>query len=100
MKSKLFFCMLGLTALALSGCAQNSVDKTTTISEDEAKQTALTHAGLTTDQVTFIKSNIDRDDGREVYDVEFYTQDRNEYDYEIDPYTGEVLEYDFDVENF
>ena len=78
--------------------AQNTTDGTTKISEDEAKQIALNHAGLTTDQVTFIKSGIDRDNGRENYDVEFYTHDQKEYDYEIDPYTGAVLDVNYDAE--
>lgn len=77
---------------------QNTGDGTTKISEEDAKQIALAHAGLTTDQVIFIKSGIDRDYGREKYDVEFYTHDQKEYDYEIDPYTGEVLDVDYDAE--
>ena len=37
---------------------------------------------------------LDWEDGRQVYDVEFYTSDYKEYDYEIDATTGEVLSYD------
>ena len=70
------------------------------ISEEEAKQIALAHAGLPADQVTFIKSGTDREDGHVRYDVEFYTNDKKEYDYEIDPYTGEILEYDYDAEYY
>lgn len=82
------------------GATQNSDDGQNMISEAEAKQIALTHAGLTDDQVTFIKSGIDRDDGRINYDIEFYTKDNKEYDYEIDPYTGEILDYDYDAEYY
>lgn len=78
--------------------AQNIGDGTTKISEEEAKQIALDHAGLTAEQVTFIKSGVDRDYGRENYDIEFYTHDQKEYDYEIDPYTGNVLDVDYDAE--
>ena len=49
-------------------------------------------------EVTFVKSGIDSEDGRKEYDVEFYTKDQKEYDYEIDPYSGEVLDYDYDAE--
>lgn len=70
------------------------------INADEAKTSALTHAGLTSDQVVFQKSKLDYEDGRQVYDVEFYTKDySHEYDYEIDAYTGEVISYDHDVEH-
>ena len=76
----------------------NTTNETAMISEQEAKQIALNHAGLTEEQVTFVKSSIDYDNGRQNYDIEFYTHDQKEYDYEIDPYTGEILEYDMDVE--
>lgn len=83
-----------------SNASQNNNTEASMISEDEAKQIALSHAGLANDQVTFIKSGLDRDHGRLNYDIEFYTQDQTEYDYEIDPYTGEVLEYDHDAEYY
>ena len=70
------------------------------VTEEQARETALSHAGLTADQVTFVRSELDRDDGRLMYDVEFYTSDYKEYDYEIDAATGEILSYDYDVENF
>lgn len=67
---------------------------------EEAKEIALNHAGLTADGVTFIKGKLERDDGREKYDIEFYTSDFKEYDYEIDPQTGEILSYDYDAEDY
>lgn len=66
------------------------------ISAEEAKACALNHAGLTEDRVTFIKSELDRDYDEVNYDVEFYTDERLEYDYEIDAYTGKILGYDVD----
>ena len=72
----------------------------TAVTEEQARETALSHAGLTADQVTFVRSELDRDDGRLVYDVEFYTSDYKEYDYEIDAATGEILSYDYDAEGY
>ena len=72
----------------------------TAVTEEQARETALSHAGLTTDQVTFVRSELDRDDGRLMYDVEFYTSDYKEYDYEIDAATGEILSYDYDAEGY
>ena len=40
----------------------------TAITADQAKEIALNHAGLTADQVTFVRSNLDQDDGRTCYD--------------------------------
>lgn len=72
----------------------------TEITEEEAREIALAHAGLRADQVSFVKSGLDWDDGRKTYDVEFYTTDHVEYDYEIDPTTGEVLHCDYDAEYY
>lgn len=71
-----------------------------TITEDQARQIALDHAGLSASQVTFLKSSLDYDDGRQVYDVEFYSSDYTEYDYEIDAATGDILSYDSDAEGY
>ena len=70
------------------------------VTEEQARETALSHAGFTADQVTFVRSELDRDDGRLMYDVEFYTSDYKEYDYEIDASTGEILSYDYDAEGY
>ena len=70
------------------------------VTEEQAREIALNHAGLTASQVTFARADLDRDDGRLVYDVEFYTSDYKEYDYEIDASTGAVLSYDYDAEHY
>lgn len=66
------------------------------ITEEEAAQIAKEHAQVT--DCTLLPVQLDQDDGRQVYDVEFYTADGKEYDYEIDAATGEVLSYDYDAE--
>lgn len=95
MKHKIILSTFIAASLLFGGCMGTT---SATISEEEARNIALEDAGLTADQVTFVKSNIDTDDGRNRYDVEFYTADGVEYDYEIDPSSGEILEYDFDLE--
>lgn len=70
------------------------------ITLEEAKAVALKHAKLTADQVTFVKQKLEREDGRQVYDIEFYTSDYKEYDYEIDAATGLILEFDYDADSF
>ena len=70
------------------------------IGEQAARDAALEHAGLSDSQVTFLKTRLDWEDGRQVYEVEFYTQDYKEYDYEIDALTGDVRSYDYDVETY
>lgn len=99
MHRKITLSIFVLTAMLAGGCSNGS-GETSMITEDNAKEIALSHASLTADQVTFIKSNIDTDDGRKHYEVEFYTPDNKEYDYEIDPYSGEILDFDYDAEAF
>lgn len=68
------------------------------IGEAEAKRAALAHAGLTTNQVSHIYAKLDFENGRWVYDVEFFSSSYEEYDYEIDAYTGAVISFDYDAE--
>lgn len=70
------------------------------ISAGEAKSIALEHAGVQAKDATFVRSNLDYDDGRWVYEVEFYTADGMEYDYEIDAASGTVVQYDRDAEYY
>ena len=72
---------------------------TVMLSEKEAQVRALAYAGLTSGQAAFIKSDLDADDGRQFYEVEFYTEDGKEYDYEIDAFTGEVISFDHEAED-
>lgn len=73
------------------------------ITLEQAKETALKHAGLKADAVTFVKAEQDYENGKLVYEVEFVTNDGGkvvEYDYEIDAATGTVVSYDYDAENY
>ena len=75
----------------------NNVNNTGDISLDKAKEIALSHAGLSSDQVTFVQANKDFDDGIQKYDIEFYCNGK-EYDYEINASNGEIIQYDYDME--
>lgn len=67
------------------------------LTEQEAKERAMVHAGMTKDQVSFSTCGLDKEDGRCVYEMEFYVSDGSSYDYEIDAYTGEVVSFDYDA---
>lgn len=69
------------------------------ITEEQAKEIAANHAGVAVADLTFHSVSLEEDDGRRVYDVEFYSGS-TEYDYEIDAATGDILSYDNGVENF
>ncbi|MBR2883221.1 MAG: PepSY domain-containing protein [Clostridia bacterium] len=90
--------LLVITAICIffAGCNANAKD----IGEKKAKEIALSHAGVENADVTFVKAEADRENGKRVYEIEFYTSDHKEYDYEVDAQSGEILSYDFDAENY
>ena len=69
------------------------------IGVEAAKQIALAHAKVAQKDVTFIKAELDTEDGRAVYDIEFYSGNV-EYDYDIDAVSGEIISNDFDIEDY
>ena len=74
---------------------QTSHKTETMLSANDAIAIVLRRAGLTEGQVTFSKTKLERDDGKWVYDLEFY-HGAYEYEYEIDAVTGNVLEEDIE----
>ena len=68
---------------------------TASIPLDEAKNIALTHANLTEDTVSLLRTEQEYDDGVLVYEIDF-THGDFEYDYKINANTGEVVSYDRD----
>ena len=75
----------------------NNQNNVANISEEQAKEIALKHAGLTSDQVSFVQVTRDMDNGIEKYDVEFFSGNK-EYDYEINSANGQIMQYDYDIE--
>ena len=90
------------TALGLavvSGTLFTFANNGANISLEQAKAIALQDAQVTAEQVTFVKERKETDNGRAVYDIEFYSGNR-EFDYEIDARSGAITEKDFDIEHF
>lgn len=56
---------------------------------DAAKSKALDDAKVKTSNATFTEQKLDTDDGIAVYEIGFYTADK-EYDYEINAITGDI----------
>ena len=69
------------------------------ITVERAKQIALNDAGVQEANAVFLRANLDWDDGRMHYEVEFYSGN-TEYDYDIDATTGAILSSDRDMEDF
>ena len=72
----------GVTAFAAKG----------PLTVEEAKQVALDYAGVKAADANFTKAHRDFDNGREVYEIEFYAFN-TEYDMDVDVLTGKVTDF-------
>ena len=66
---------------------------------EKANEIAISHAGLSSGSISFVKAKLDTEDGVKVYDIEFYSGNV-EYDYEINAATGAIVSFDQDIENY
>ena len=79
-----------------NGSTNNGNNATTaSITVEEAKTIALTHANLTEDTVSLLRTEQEYENGVLVYEIDF-THGGFEYDYKINANTGEVVSYDRD----
>ena len=74
--------------------AQNATG-TGTVDEAAAQKIALEHAGVKAADATITKSKLDYEDGRQVYDIEWYAGGAK-YDYEIAADTGEIISFAYE----
>lgn len=66
------------------------------IDAENAKEIAVSHAGLSVPEVTFLKAMLENEGLYMVYEIEF-RKNQTEYDYEIHAETGEILKYDVEL---
>lgn len=93
MKKLYKLCYPLLAVAILAGCSNgmaNTASDGSYISEDSAKTTAYNHANVNEKDVASIQLTKDKENGKDVYSIEFYTKDKK-YDYDIDRSTGEIL---------
>ena len=69
--------------------------KTEYIGASAAKSKAFSHAGVSASAAYDVECELDRDDGRAVYEVEFKA-DGYEYSYEINATTGAIISQERD----
>ena len=71
----------------------------TVIGTERAKAIALERTGQSAETVQMRTLKLTWEDGRRVYEVEFLTGDRVEYDLTLDARTGQVLELQQEIED-
>ena len=72
----------GVTAFAAHG----------PLTVEQAKQAALDFAGVKASEANFTKAYRDYDDGRQVYEIEFYANN-TEFDMDVDANTGRITDF-------
>lgn len=65
------------------------------IGEDKAKEIALEKAEATAQEVIFDRTELDADDGRWIYEIDF-KKNSTEYEADIDAKTGEIVSFSVD----
>ena len=68
------------------------------ISKDAARAAVLSHAGIAADTIRNYSCELDNDDGRAIYEIEFESG-KFSYEYEIDAATGAVINSDKEMED-
>lgn len=79
----------------ISDITATAPDKENLISEDKAKELALSKAGLKAEEVTFERTKLEVDDGAWQYDIEF-RKDTTEYSAEINATDGSFISWEVD----
>ena len=74
---------------------QDQENSAEVIGVKKAQSIALAAATLKENQVAFTKANLETEDGKLVYEIEF-AKDDQKYEYDVDAYTGVILSYDID----
>ncbi len=84
----------GLTAIMIlvCGCTAAFADQKS-LTREEAIQAALDQVGLKEEAVTFTKIELDRDDGRQIWEIDFISAGVK-YEFDVDARTGRICEMD------
>ena len=81
-----------------SGSFSDNAQSQAEISADKAKEIALSHAAVAAADAAYIKAELDYDDGRLIYDIEFVAKNI-EYEYEIDAGSGKIIDFDKETDD-
>ena len=95
---KIILSIIGILVLCgIIFFAANAILNQVLIGKKEAKNIALSDAGVFSDDISRIRVEQDFDHGSFEYEVEFYSKG-NEYEYTIDGKTGEIISKDIDYQ--
>ena len=67
------------------------------VTREDAQKKALEAANVKEDQVIFKQADTDTDDGRQIFEVDFFVPGEMKYEFDIDASTGPILEQEIDL---
>ena len=67
------------------------------VTREDAQKKALEAANVKEDQVIFKQADTDTDDGRQIFEVDFFVPGEMKYEFDIDANTGAILEQEIDL---
>ena len=76
---------------------QAAVDASGEITIEDAQKTALEAAGMSESQVIFKKRGTSFEDGREIFEIDFFIPGEVKYDFDIDVATGKIVDQEQDL---
>ena len=94
-KGMMIFTTAAMMGIVMTGAAMSV--SAAGIGIDQARKEALEAVGLTEDQVIFKESDTETEDGRAVYDIDFFVPGEVKYEFDIDVETGAIVEQDIDL---
>lgn len=77
----------------------NSFEAKEMIGEARAEEIAVSDAGVKKEDVERMSFRTEYDDGRTIYELDFYTKDK-EYEYDIDARSGKIIKRESDLRRF
>ena len=90
-----FICCLGIL-LTVTACGDKTTESNMKLTADEALNIALTEANVSKNEISNLKSKLEKDDRMYVYDIDFNAQG-TEHSYDIDANTGKIVEKSHDI---
>ena len=84
--------VMGMTVF---GCAVSA--QAAGITQESAQKTALEAAGVKEEDVIFKKAGKELDDGREIFEVDFFIPGEVKFEFDIDAASGAIIEQDMDL---
>ena len=88
--------IITLAAIAGAMAAATTVSAAS-ISLEDAQKKALDAVGVKEEQVIFKTAETDEDDGRQIYEIDFFIPGELKYEFDIDINSGAIVEQDIDL---